>query len=101
MSGRHDWDSLVLALLYPVLYEKRPLDGVDRTMRAVVEERALGAAARDYLAAVRRALSSSEPLSARFGPLLVVPHSEDAIREYLAEIARRLERKTGSQSTCS
>jgi hypothetical protein len=77
---------LIRALLYPVLFERHIMDGVERARRVVID-RALGGTPDDYREAIRSALASASPLC-QFGSEL---HSEQEIREYLGEIARRLE----------
>jgi hypothetical protein len=77
---------LIRALLYPVLFERRIMDGVERALRVVID-RALGGTPDDYREAIRSALTGEAPLC-QFGSEL---HSEQEIREYLGEIARRLE----------
>jgi hypothetical protein len=77
---------LIHALLYPVLFERHVMDGVERARRVVIDM-ALGGTPDDYREAIRSALASASPLC-QFGSEL---HSEQEIREFLGEIARRLE----------
>jgi hypothetical protein len=78
---------LIRALLYPVLFEKRPLSGLEQVLRFVVDKKALGATSDDYREAIRSALASEVPLD-QFGSEV---HSEQEIREFLREVIRRLE----------
>jgi hypothetical protein len=80
---------LIRALLYGVQFEANLLDGVDRTLRNVAARGALGATPGEYLDAVTAALASDIVLS-KLLPL-ALGHTEAQVREYLAEIARRLE----------
>jgi hypothetical protein len=80
---------LIRALLYGVQFEQHLLDGVDRTLQNVVARGALGASAAEYLEGVTRALASDTELSKVLD--LAVEHSEAEVREYLAEIGRRLQ----------
>jgi len=80
---------LIRALLYGVQFEKNLLDGVNRTLRHVVARGALGASPEEYLEAIRMALTSDIELS-KLLPL-ALDHAEAQVREYLTEIARRLD----------
>lgn len=91
MDHRPTREHLLQALLYPVLFEQEPLDGVERALTMVVGAQALDATRAEYLEAVRTALNSSGDLSAEFAYFLAVPHSDQTIRRYLAEIERRIE----------
>ena len=77
---------LIRALLYPVLFERRIMDGVERALRVAIDG-ALGGTSDDYREANRSALTGEVPLC-QFGSEL---HSEQEIREFLGEISRRLE----------
>jgi len=79
-------DGCIRALLYPVQFERDPVDGIDRVMEQVVRKRALGLAPADYLALVRAALASNANLTS----LLPQPHSESVVRSYLREVECRL-----------
>jgi hypothetical protein len=85
-GGPDPWDGSIRALLYPVQFERDPLDGIDRVMEEVVQKRALGLAPADYLALVRAALASDAGLAS----LLPQPHPEAVVRRYLGEVERRL-----------
>ena len=90
MKNTQDPTWPIWALLYPIIFEKRPLNAVDRVLELVVNAGALGTTPQEYLIAVRQALASQERLSEKYADLLVVRHSEEDIREYLAEIEHRL-----------
>ena len=63
--------------------------GVDRVLRDVIDVGTLEASPNKYLEAIRTALASDVDLS----ELIPQDHSEKVIREYLAEIERRLNRR--------
>ena len=81
--------SLIRALLYPILFEKNPLDAIDHVWQIVVEREALSAAPVEYLTAIRNGLAGETSL----GTLLPQSHTEASIREFLAAIAARLEKR--------
>ena len=70
------------ALIYPVQFERDPVEGIDRVLDQIVRGGALGGNAAEYAAAVDAALRSDEPLAL----LIPQPHSESVIRTYLAEL---------------
>ena len=82
----HSWDACIRALLYPVQFERDPIDGIDRVVEMVVRRRALGLAPADYLALVRAALASDAGLAS----LLPQPHSETVVRDYLRGVECQL-----------
>ena len=77
---------LIRALIYPVQFERDPVDGIDHALEVIVRARALDKSPEEYAAAVRAALRSDERLA------LLIPqgHSESVIRTYLAELEKRL-----------
>jgi hypothetical protein len=81
-----DQKGLIRALIYPVQFERDPIDGLDRTLALIVDGRALGASRDEYAAAVGAALSSEDSLS----QLIPQTHSESVIREYLTIVRERL-----------
>ena len=81
---------LLLALLYPVMYDEDLLKGADKVMETVVEARVLDGSPEQYLNALQRTLASQETLTEKFANLLPRPRSEQAIREFFEEIERRL-----------
>lgn len=86
--------SLVRALIYPIQFDRSPVDGVERVLKLVVEAGALGATRLEYLASTKAALASSEKLS----KLIPQGHSEKAIRRYLTKIQQRLSPIPGPNS---
>jgi len=64
-------------LIYPIQFEKNPVDGIDRVMLQISGENPA-----EYVAAVDAGLQSDELLS----ELIPQPHSESVIRAYLAEL---------------
>ena len=80
------WKGLVRGLIYPIQFDRDPVDGVDRVLEIVVGRRAMGATREDFSAAVDAALSSDESLA----QLIPQPHSEAVIRAYLSELRKRL-----------
>ena len=79
--------SLLRGLIYPVQFDEKPADGVDRVLEQVVFAKAMNATLSEYLAAVEAGLESDERLSG----LIPQKHSEPDIRTYLAEIQKRLQ----------
>jgi hypothetical protein len=77
---------LISALLYPIQFERDPVDGIDRVLQVIVRARALDGSPEQYAAAVDAALRSDESLS----QLIPQPHSEPVIRTYLAVLRPRL-----------
>ena len=77
---------LISALIYPVQFERNPVDGVDRVLELIARGRALDGSPEEYADAVGAALRSDEPLAS----LIPQGHSESAIRTYLAELGKRL-----------
>jgi hypothetical protein len=86
--------SLIRALIYPIQFDRNPVDGVERVLKLVVEAGALGATPLEYLASTKAALASSEKLS----KLIPQGHSEKVIRRYLMEIQQRLSSVRGLSS---
>jgi len=81
---------LLLALLYPVMYDDDLLKGADKVMKTVVEARLLDGSPEQYLNALQRTLESQKTLTEKFSNLLPRPRSERAIREFFEEIKHRL-----------
>jgi hypothetical protein len=79
------WAGYIRALLYPVIFETNPVDGLDRVIEVVVDRGPVGTPD-DFLGAVAAALASTDDLSA----LLPQDHSDQEIREFLRELAQRL-----------
>lgn len=87
---QHTWDSLVFALLYPVLFEHDPLRHVDRIIEAVIAPRALGASPDDYRQAIADGRADGRALTDVFAGLLGLSHSEDTMWQVLDAIDARL-----------
>ena len=49
---------LIRGLMYPVMFQHLPIDGVDRVMSQIVKRGALNATAAEYKAAIDAALGS-------------------------------------------
>lgn len=79
-------EGLLRALIYPVQFDSRPEEAVDRVMKTVVEQNALDASEHEYLAAIEAALEGDDRLS----ELLPQQHGEAAIRSYLSQLQRQL-----------
>jgi hypothetical protein len=76
------------ALIYLTSLEKIPNNAIDRALTRVVYDPLSRVTPAERLAHVREALDCSLNLS-QVGP--PVPHSNDSLRAYLAELARRIE----------
>lgn len=76
---------LIRTLLYPVIFESKIMDGIDRVIR-LTQEQPTGASEEQMLEAIRRALASDFPLE----KILPQPHPDAAIRAFLRELERRL-----------
>lgn len=85
---------LIRALIYPVQFDHDPRDGIDRVLEMVVEPGGLDGTPAEYLAAIRAALASSERLS----DLIPQDHPEEVVRQYLAEVAQRIENRKRTQT---
>jgi hypothetical protein len=81
------WPGYIRRLLYPVLFEADPVNGLDRVLTHVVYKRGTEATPQDYLAAIRLALASEQALV----DLLPQRHTEETIRRFLSALQRRLE----------
>lgn len=77
---------LISGLIYPIQFDRDPVDGIDRVLDVVVTRRALDAGPADYAAAIDGALNSAELLSG----LIPQPHPEPVIRTYLGKLRKRL-----------
>lgn len=87
MATSEAWTAHIRALIYGIQFDKNPLDGVDRILRDVVLAGALSATPAQYLASIQRALAGNTPLAG----LIPQGHSEEVIREFLAEMERRIQ----------
>jgi hypothetical protein len=81
----HPWQAYLRALLYPVLFDARPVDGLQRVIAEVVDSGRSGTP-EDFLRAVDAALASKEDLS----KILQQEHTDALIREFLVELAKAL-----------
>src|SRR4030095_1010919 len=95
MENADIWKAHVRALIYPIQFEKNPLDGMDRVLEQVVKAGALGATPQEFLSSVRTALTSQIDLAR----LIPQDHSELTIRIFLAEVERRLQDDTKKPQT--
>lgn len=79
--------ALIRALMYPVQFDRKPTESVDRVLRHVVEQKCLNASADEYSSAINAALNSEEHLA----DLLPDSLGESAVRTYLEQVRRRLQ----------
>jgi hypothetical protein len=86
MNRDDDWKPYIRALIYPIQFEVNPVEGVDRVIEFVVVPGALGATPAVYLDSVHRALASCTALAR----LIPQDHREATIRQFLAEVERRI-----------
>ena len=84
------WDSLVFALLFPVLNEQDPMRHVDRVITGVATARALGASPEDYRRAIADGRVNGRPLADVFAGMLGLPHTEETMWRFLDAIEERL-----------
>jgi hypothetical protein len=93
MSDANTTDSVFLTRSYGVIMHPRPLQLFEESIAATVDRGSLGGSPQDYLAAIRRALASGQPLAG----LLLEDHPQDVVRACLqsaeAKLAARLEAK--------
>ncbi len=81
------WSGLIRGCLYVVIFERNPLDAVDRVYQMILDRNILGATPQEYVRAIREALNSEVAL----WPLVVDGRVETEARLYIAELARRLD----------
>jgi hypothetical protein len=77
----------IRALIYPVQFDRHPVDGVDRVIAMINARGVLNAKPDDLLKIIQIALHSEVELA----KLIPQPHREELIREYLSEIERHLQ----------
>lgn len=77
---------LIRGLIYPVQFERKLEDGVERVISMVVGRHALNATSQDYLTALRAGLSSQEKLSS----LIPAELDEVDVRKFLKRVSARL-----------
>jgi hypothetical protein len=85
------WENLVLALLYSIQDRPDPLGHVDRVLALVVRRHAMDATPHQYADSIRRALASDAPLN----DIVATGHSEELLRQFLAEMLRRIKEEFG------
>jgi hypothetical protein len=83
---RTAWESALRALTYPILFETDPIEGVDWVIAKIVDDPKHKIPIDEWLWAIRTALESGEQLGELYGILA----SEDKVRAFLEEMARRL-----------
>jgi len=78
---------LIRVLLYPVMFEKNPLNAIDRVLKMVADQKPLNATPAAYLSAIRAALATETSLAN------IVPQGppDQDIRRFLSELAHRLD----------
>jgi hypothetical protein len=81
----HPWPGFIRALMYPIIFEANPADGIGRVIETVVDREKSGTQD-DFLWAIGEALASGDDL----GQLLPQPHPNHIIRAFLAELASTL-----------
>ncbi len=79
--------SYLRTLIYPVQFERHPLDGVERVLEMIQSGEILAGDRAAVLDAIQAGLASEIKLA----ELLPHSHSEEAVRSYLGALARRLE----------
>ena len=97
-TRQQTWDSLVFALLYPVLFEPEPIRHVDRIIEAVVAPRALGASPEDYRRAIADGRVNGRALVDVFAGLLGLPHSEQTLWRVLNAIEAAIDARLSAPS---
>lgn len=76
----------IARLLYPVQFEKKLEDGIDRVIENLRESRAKQPSWQQYISAVEEALNSNIDLA----KIIPVNHSHQEIAEYLRKFRDRL-----------
>jgi hypothetical protein len=74
-------------LIYPIQFDPKPTEGVDRVLKMVVFANHLNLPVSDVVAAIDAGLASN----ARLCELIPQEHTEAAIRDYLAAVRTRLD----------
>lgn len=74
-------------LTYPVIFERNPMDGIDRVYDTVVRRKDGIDGSKEFLAQIRLALASPESLAA----LASSNHEDHEIREFLKALVERIE----------
>ena len=84
MSEGLNWKPWINVLLYPILFDKNPLDGIEHRLKLIPQEEQA-----TYLTAIRMALASPIKLSELLPGMMP---DENAVRNYLAALADQLGR---------
>jgi hypothetical protein len=79
--------SILRALIYPIQFESKPVEGINRVLRMVVFADHLKLQVPDVIAAIDAGLDSNASLS----ELIPQGHTEAVIRSFLAAVRTRLE----------
>ncbi len=83
-----DWRGRINAILYGLIFTKELDDAAIRRMAdALIAGRTMPDGPDAYYAAIEPALQSGEPLN----DMIQAPHSEEAIRDFLARLAVELD----------
>jgi hypothetical protein len=77
-----DKQALVRAVIYPIQFEKEPVDSVDHIFELLNNDQLPQASIGEYADAINSALESDKELSA----LVPQGHNEEVIRSYLAQL---------------
>jgi hypothetical protein len=94
MSADRDFDqqgaAVLRMLIYPIQFESKPLNGIDRVVAQVFAEH-WRIPLHDVIAAIDAGLASD----AKLAELLPQSHSEVVIRRFLSALRTRLETEAG------
>ncbi len=82
--------SILRALIYPIQFDREPVEGINRVLKMVVFADHLKLKVPDVIAAIDAGLASNASLS----ELIPQGHSEAVIRSFLAALRTRLESET-------
>lgn len=83
-----NWPGYLSMLIYGIQFSQDPISQADRIVQTVVV--GPGESANIFLDAIKMGLASKEKLA----ELIPQNHSEDTIRDFLIEVARKLEKIT-------
>jgi hypothetical protein len=81
----HAWPAYIRALTYPILFDERPIEGMDRVLATVVDTGASGSR-EEFLHAIDEALASEDDLAKLFSE----NHTDQVLRGFLAELSKVL-----------
>ena len=84
-----NWKGQIAALLYPVIFSKKPEADVDRALKALLDVKDPIWSGEGFARAIAIALEGQQPLST----LLPQPHSEETVRKYLRAVKAELEKR--------